>query len=330
MMEKALLNSGLGSHGCPAVSAVVQGQSQTRQSMISLPRAIGILGSPHRPWNQSPNQNPTTDNSYSPHSEIIQELENLIEVVRGWQPGIDSVKAKKLRRAFARELSIYFKQLGRNFPFRDLPGYLERNAIKEAITPDEEALRIAAEVTEEMTQRLDSILRRNTENGYLLGATQAHTIFRIEPAFELIDDGAIQWMNTRSARMVTKINETTRMDLSRVLTKGAREGQSVQRLARNIRKEVAGMADISKGRSIMIANTELNNAMSEASLQTYKRLDIAGKSWSTVGDNDVSDDCLANEAAGPIPIDATFPGGVGRPPQHPDCRCTLVPERTLG
>ena len=87
------------------------------------------------------------------------------------------------------------------------------------------------------------------------------------------------------------------------------------------------MADITKGRAQMIANTELNNAMSEASLQTYKRLNIAGKSWATVGDDRVDPECLANEADGIIPMDQTFSAGKQRPPQHPRCRCTLVPER---
>jgi len=260
---------------------------------------------------------------------ILQEISNLLEALRAKQPGIHSQQARKVEHKFSREMSLYFRQLGRNIPYRDLPGYLERNPVKEAIVPDDEALRIASEVTEEMNQRLDSVLRRNIEAGYLLGATQAHQVFRLEPTFELLDDGAIQWMNRHSARLVTQINETTREELARVLTRGASKGESVAKLARNIRKEVASMADITKGRARLIANTELNEAMSEASLQTYERLNVAGKSWSTVGDDRVSDDCRSNEGAGIIPLTASFPGGVMRPPQHPGCRCTLVPERIL-
>ena len=250
---------------------------------------------------------------------LIAEISNLLEVIRGSQPGIDSLKGKKLQKRMAREMSLYFRQLGRNIPYSDLTGYLERNAVvKEAITPDEEALRIASEVTEEMSSRLDGILRRNIEGGYTLGATQATQVVNIEPTFALIDDGAVQWMNKRSARMVTKINKTTRDDLARVLTKGARQGDSVAKLARSIRKEVSGMADISKGRAFRIANTEMNEAMSESSLRTYDRLGIAGKSWATVGDDRVSEDCQENEAAGVIPMNEAFPGGTMHPPQHPD------------
>ncbi|KKK81100.1 hypothetical protein LCGC14_2816870 [marine sediment metagenome] len=67
---------------------------------------------------------------------IREAISELLEVIRGRQPGIDSGKAKKLSRKFARELSLYFRQLGRNLPFRDLPGYLKRNAvIKEKMSP---------------------------------------------------------------------------------------------------------------------------------------------------------------------------------------------------
>ncbi len=262
----------------------------------------------------------------SPNDPILEAIQELLEVIRGRQPGIDSLKARKLRGRFARELSLYFRQLGRNLPFRDLPGYLKRNAvIKEQA--DDEALRMAANATEAMNQRLNSIMRKNIETGFLLGANQAHQIFRIEPTFDLLDNQAVEWMNNRAASMVTRINDETRQRLAETLSRGARAGDSTATLARRIRSEVNAMADISKGRAHLIANTELNNAMSEASLQTYTRLQIAGKSWSTVGDDLVSDDCMDNESAGVIPMDGTFPGGVGRPPQHPSCRCTLVPER---
>ena len=254
---------------------------------------------------------------------VIQEIQNLLEALRSRQPGKDSVKAKQLARKFSREMSLYFKQLGRNIPYKDLPGYVDRHPVKEAITPDDEAMRIAGEVVDEMTQRLDGILRRNIDQSYLLGATQAQAIVKIEPTFALIDDGAIQWMNNRAAAMVREINKTTQTDLARVLTRGTQKGDSVAQIARNIRNEVKGWSDIKigtnqTGRAHLIANTELNSAMSEASENTYERLGIEGKSWSTVGDDRVSDDCMDNEGAGVIPIGASFPGGTQHPPQHPD------------
>jgi len=269
----------------------------------------------------------TRDHSHSEITPLQWALQELLEAVRGRQPGIDSLKAKKLQRRFARQMSLYFRQLGRNIPYKDLPGYLDTHGVvKEAAPPDDDAMRIAANVTEGMTQRLDSTLRPNIEKGFILGANQAHEIFNLQPTFGLIDDNAVRWMNSRAAEMVTKINEETRKRLAGTLSRGARAGDSTARLARRIRSEVSSMANITEGRAHLIATTELNNAMSEASLQTYDRLGVAGKSWSTAGDDEVSEECQANEGAGVIPIGATFPGGVGRPPQHPNCRCSLVPE----
>ncbi len=262
-----------------------------------------------------------------PYPALREAISSLLEAIRGRQPGIDSLKAKKLTRKFARELSLYFRQLGRNLPYRDLPGYLDRNAVIKEVAPDDEALRMAANATEAMNQRLDAIMRTNIENGWILGATQAHQIFRLEPSFSVLDDGAVRWMNNRAAEMVTKINAETRQLLADTLARGARAGDSTATLAKRIRSEVASMANVTEGRAHLIATTELNNAMSEASLQTYTRLGVAGKSWSTVGDDRVSEDCLANEADGIIPMENSFSAGKQRPPQHPGCRCTLVPER---
>ena len=82
---------------------------------------------------------------------------------------------------------------------------------------------------------------------------------------------------------------------------------------------------MTKFRSELIARTETANALSESSLVNMKGIGIDGKEWVTVGDDDVSDDCLGNEAQGVIPVNQTFSGGVAAPPQHPSCRCTIAP-----
>ncbi|KKL89940.1 hypothetical protein LCGC14_1909680, partial [marine sediment metagenome] len=63
------------------------------------------------------------------------------------------------------------------------------------------------------------------------------------------------------------------------------------------------------------------------SLETMEEMGINGKEWVTVGDSDVSEECLANEGQGVIPVGQTFSGGTAAPPQHPDCRCTVAPAR---
>lgn len=78
-----------------------------------------------------------------------------------------------------------------------------------------------------------------------------------------------------------------------------------------------------RDRKETIARTEAREATAEAALQKNKDRGARFKVWITAGDNRVSDECQGNEEEGPIPIDDEFSGGVDRPPQHPNCRCTL-------
>lgn len=73
-----------------------------------------------------------------------------------------------------------------------------------------------------------------------------------------------------------------------------------------------------------IAATEARDATSAAREIEAKQAGKKWKRWLTVGDERVSDACNSNQGAGWIPIDESFPTGDGRPPQHPNCRCTLA------
>ena len=102
----------------------------------------------------------------------------------------------------AKLLSVYFRRLNKEFPYKDLPGYLKRNSVKEAILPDEEASKIVDGVVNELSPQLEFTIRNELQEGMVLGATQAHTVFRLEPTFSLLDDGAIEWMNLELYRKV--------------------------------------------------------------------------------------------------------------------------------
>lgn len=73
-----------------------------------------------------------------------------------------------------------------------------------------------------------------------------------------------------------------------------------------------------------IAQTEARFATATAREEAAKARGARFKIWLTVGDSRVSDMDQANEAEGAIPIDANFSSGHGKPPSHPNCRCTLA------
>lgn len=73
-----------------------------------------------------------------------------------------------------------------------------------------------------------------------------------------------------------------------------------------------------------IARTEGRTATSYARDANAREREARWKAWITSQDDRVSEDiCMANEAAGVIPIDEDFPSGASVPPGHPNCRCTI-------
>jgi hypothetical protein len=72
-----------------------------------------------------------------------------------------------------------------------------------------------------------------------------------------------------------------------------------------------------------IARQESNMAVSEGDRLDALARGAQYKVWSTNQDDRVSDECQANEAQGPIPIDEAFAGGVDTTPQHVGCRCSV-------
>ncbi|MCL4736498.1 MAG: hypothetical protein KJ050_16355 [Candidatus Omnitrophica bacterium] len=73
-----------------------------------------------------------------------------------------------------------------------------------------------------------------------------------------------------------------------------------------------------------IAQTEARFATSHARQTEAVETGAKFKIWMTVGDDRVSQQCRANQSAGPIPVKEHFPSGQTKPPAHPNCRCTLA------
>ena len=91
---------------------------------------------------------------------------------------------------------------------------------------------------------------------------------------------------------------------------------------------------VNNGEFLLVAVTEVGNAYEAGTAGTIRQLEQTGlameKSWLTVGDDRVDDECAGNEAAGWIPATAAFPSGHDRPLAHPACRCTLLFRRAGG
>ena len=144
---------------------------------------------------------------------------------------------------------------------------------------------------------------------------------------------AQRYSDERAAEVVTQINETTRKELSSIISKGVESGTSYGDIAKEIQTKFEQFA-VPKpqqhipNRAVLVAVTELGNAYCQATLDLADSLQSSGvrmmKAWQTLEDGRVSDGCRHNQDAGWIELDDTFPSGASRPPRFPGCRCDIL------
>lgn len=144
---------------------------------------------------------------------------------------------------------------------------------------------------------------------------------------------AREYAEKHAAEAVTKINDTTRKEIARIVSDGVKSGASYNDIAKAIKGKFEEFAvpmprKRVSNRAVLIAVTELANAYCEGNAQVGNYLQDNGvkmmKAWQTLGDNRVSDGCKENERVGWIPINKEFPSGHMHPPRFPGCRCDFL------
>jgi hypothetical protein len=149
-------------------------------------------------------------------------------------------------------------------------------------------------------------------------------------SFNLANPRAVAYLTDYGARLVKGINETTRETLQRLVAQGANEGWSYKRIAGEITQRFEEFAagkpqEHIASRAHLIAVTETGNAYARGNFIVAQDLSDAGlqmwKSWSTMGDDRVSDGCRANAAEGWIPVGQLHQSGHMHPLRFPGCRC---------
>ena len=218
----------------------------------------------------------------------------------------------------------------------------------EAMSMEEAARRAAAALErldiddewEALVSVLEPHLRGMAEDGGRAALTQ----------LAVDDDGVTalmvgrttKWARARAAEMVGmrrrddgslapnpnakwRIDESTRDMVRSLVMDALQSGSSTDEIASRLVESAA----FSATRAEMVARTEMANADMAGAMDGYRVSGlVAGKRWSTSNDDLVSEECLACEAAGVIGLDDMFPTGVYAPPNHPNCRCTVLPVLT--
>jgi SPP1 gp7 family putative phage head morphogenesis protein len=113
-----------------------------------------------------------------------------------------------------------------------------------------------------------------------------------------------------------ELTNTTVNDIGNSIADALEQGLSANQAAKLIRRNVA-----TSSRALTIAITEQNRAMSAATINRYKEMQIPEMEW------EVSDPCpkCAQNANQVVRIGGTFNSGNTQPPAHPNCRCALLP-----
>lgn len=144
-------------------------------------------------------------------------------------------------------------------------------------------------------------------------------------AFNLDNPLAVGYAAANAARQVTRINDTTREGINRIITAALENGTPWTK----VQKELREAYEFSRKRARNIAVYEMGDAYEAGKRTAAEEMRAQGlvmeKSWISAGDSKVRPEHKANQAAGWIGMDEAFPGdGAQRSPTDPGCRCATV------
>ena len=121
---------------------------------------------------------------------------------------------------------------------------------------------------------------------------------------------------------ISAMTDTRIAQLAQVIADGLAAGSSTDEVA-------AGLAAIlgDSAAAEVVARTETLYAVSQAALARYAEEGVRRVDW-LVSPSDACEACMDNGTAGSVPRGETFPSGSISPPEHPNCRCALMPAET--
>jgi hypothetical protein len=189
-------------------------------------------------------------------------------------------------------------------------------------------------------EALKEVMLRVWAEGYVTGEAFADEQLRIARELNKADDtmAEVDWANwqpgDRAAALLLRppkafqqllssqgitfkeFSDTTVRDIGNAIGEAIELGLPAERAAKRIMTHVANPA-----RALSIAITEQNRAISYATVNRYKEAGLEQMEW------EVSSPCdkCAQNANQVVQIGQPFRSGATQPPQHPHCRCVLLP-----
>ena len=128
--------------------------------------------------------------------------------------------------------------------------------------------------------------------------------------------GALERLLNAGQARIRGLEKETYNEIGSALGESIALGLSGRQASRLIQDHVQ-----SASRALTIAITETNRVASYAAMETYREFGLEKHEWLPINPCDV---CALNDGA-VVNIGSPFPSGVTQPPQHPNCRCALIP-----
>lgn len=256
--------------------------------------------------------------------DTLNSLETML--AEAMRPGVLGMPGRKLERQCTKDLQSYFGELtsaveslkleDKSFD-KSTARHVVEHALKNVLRTKQESLLAALKV--------------NLEAAYLLSSKQAH-MAEADDEFELTADdlsalgdtaqAAADYASEHAGNLVTDLDDTSTGLIADAVEQGIDQQLGSTGTGQLIRK---ALDDMSVARALTIASTEINRAMSAATIDKLTEMQVEYKQW--ILDSDPCEICIANADQGPIPIDEDFDSGDSYSPAHPNCRCAVAGAR---
>jgi SPP1 gp7 family putative phage head morphogenesis protein len=157
------------------------------------------------------------------------------------------------------------------------------------------------------------------EDLYKLGADKGYSQLFQDAVWTEADKRAMFHVQQYGFDRIRKLSEDCKTDAREAIWRGVAEGQSMDKVARNIRDiplEPLTNSNMSpEVRAQMIAYTETSRAVNAGTIQSYANYGIEKVDIVTAGDDSVCEDCIAIEEDNPY----TLTEASNLLPVHPNC-----------
>lgn len=241
------------------------------------------------------------------------------------RPGIMGLGGMAIERRCRRDLEAYFRKLAAAVSSLGLENLADQPELLARHTAE---MRLS-NVLRKLSPDLGQILETNINSALLRGdkLVQVHEADLNPFPDEGIDvlgmtgEEAAAYAAEKADSLVKGINDTTLSLLQHAISEGITEMRGVPGTARLVK---AALGNMTTDRAQTIASTEMNDAMSEATIRKIGRLGIGYLKW--IAEDDACPICDENSDV-IVLLGSPFPSGYTRTPAHPNCRCAIVGAR---